>query len=251
MDSDATAGHFEAVADQVVLLAEHGCRIAIEQGNVLRLGRGEHVVAGGKVALFHLFLEQRAAQGVEENEMAITFKGPRMGMASFLAESKWGRCAAMKAGAQSNEKLYGWFWNPAVHFALAPGVSCYRANMEYAHGGISLKECLTLQLTVQSRVGASSLFDVRISNVRWVQQRCHVSLQGITDGLLIDIREAPSKPDTSLLVGPPKQVSDPEPSFVVDDSHNGKAALVVLVDANGNVVTQVKTVVGGGLYGNA
>jgi hypothetical protein len=46
-------------------------------------------------------------------------------------------------------------------------------------------------------------------------------------------------------------VSDPEPSFVVDDSHNGKAALVVLVDANGNVVTQVKTVVGGGLYGNA
>ena len=176
---------------------------------------------------------------------------PKSEMASFLAESKWGRCAAMKAGAQSNEKLYGWFWNPAVHFALAPGVSCYRANMEYAHGGISLQECLTLQLTVQSRVGASSLFDVRISNVRWVQQRCHVSLQGITDGLLIDIREAPSKPDTSLLVGPPKQVSDPEPSFVVDDSHNGKAALVVLVDANGNVVTQVKTVVGGGLYGNA
>jgi len=35
----------------------------------------------------HLFLEQRAAQGVEENEMAITFKGPRMGMASFLADS--------------------------------------------------------------------------------------------------------------------------------------------------------------------
>jgi hypothetical protein len=35
----------------------------------------------------HLFLEQREAQGVEENEMAITFKGPRMGMASFLADS--------------------------------------------------------------------------------------------------------------------------------------------------------------------
>ncbi len=176
---------------------------------------------------------------------------PKAEMASFLAESKWGRCAAMKAGAQSKEKLYGWFWNPAVHFALAPGVSCYRANMEYAHGGISLQECLTLQLTVQSRVGASSLFDVRISNVHWVQQRCHVSLQGITEGLLLDIREAPSNPDTSMLVGPPKQVSDPEPSVVVDDSHNGKAAVVVLVDTNGNVVTQVKTVVGGGLYGNA
>jgi hypothetical protein len=157
----------------------------------------------------------------------------------------------MKAGAQSKEKLYGWFWNPAVHFALAPGVSCYRANMEYAHGGISLQECLTLQLTVQAKEGASSLFDVSISKVQWVQQRCNVTLQGLPDGLQIDIRETPNKPGSSLLASPPRQVQDPEPSFAVDDTHNGKAAVVVLLDANGNVVTQVKTVVGGGLYGNA
>ncbi len=176
---------------------------------------------------------------------------PKAEMASFLAESKWGRCAAMKTGAQSKEKLYGWFWNPAVHFALAPGVSCYRANMEYAHGGISLQECLTLQLTVQAKEAASSLFDVSISKVQWVQQRCHVTLQGLTDGLLVDIREAPSKPGSSLLASPPRQVQDPEPSFAVDDTHNDKAAVVVLLDANGNVVTQVKTVVGGGPHGNA
>jgi len=41
----------------------------------------------------HLFFEQREVQGAEENEMAITFKGPRMGMASFLADSGSGGAA--------------------------------------------------------------------------------------------------------------------------------------------------------------
>ena len=35
----------------------------------------------------HLFLERRDLQGAEENAMTLTFKGPRMGMASFLANS--------------------------------------------------------------------------------------------------------------------------------------------------------------------
>ena len=35
----------------------------------------------------HLILERRDAQGAEENEMTLTFKGPRMGLASFLANS--------------------------------------------------------------------------------------------------------------------------------------------------------------------
>jgi len=33
----------------------------------------------------HLFVEQRSPQGGEENEVTLTFKGPRMGMASWLA----------------------------------------------------------------------------------------------------------------------------------------------------------------------
>jgi len=41
----------------------------------------------------HLFFERRDMQGAEENEMAITFKGQRMGMASFLADSGSGGAA--------------------------------------------------------------------------------------------------------------------------------------------------------------
>jgi len=48
-------------------------------------------IAGNNLAnsqqVKHLFLERRDPQGVEENEMTITFKGPRMGLASFLASS--------------------------------------------------------------------------------------------------------------------------------------------------------------------
>jgi hypothetical protein len=41
----------------------------------------------------HLFLERRDAQAAEENSMTITFKGPRMGLASFLANSGSGGAA--------------------------------------------------------------------------------------------------------------------------------------------------------------
>jgi hypothetical protein len=41
----------------------------------------------------HLFLEQREIQGSEENEVTLTFKGPRMGMASWLASTGSGGAA--------------------------------------------------------------------------------------------------------------------------------------------------------------
>ncbi len=41
----------------------------------------------------HLFLERRDPRGVEENALTLTFRGPRMGMASFLANSGSGGAA--------------------------------------------------------------------------------------------------------------------------------------------------------------
>jgi hypothetical protein len=41
----------------------------------------------------HLFIERRSVQGVEENEMVLTFKGPRTALASFLANSGSGGAA--------------------------------------------------------------------------------------------------------------------------------------------------------------
>ena len=41
----------------------------------------------------HLFLEQRSSQGSEENEIAVSFKGPRTGLASILASAGSGGAA--------------------------------------------------------------------------------------------------------------------------------------------------------------
>jgi hypothetical protein len=47
----------------------------------------------GTEQMKHLFLEQRTQEGAEENEITLTFKGPRMGMSSWLASSGSGGAA--------------------------------------------------------------------------------------------------------------------------------------------------------------
>ena len=87
---------------------------------------------------------------------------PKVDLPAVLADNKWGRCAAIKSGAVTAERLFPWYWNPNQMFALADGVSCFRAGMEYAHGGLSLQECLTLRLSVVAGAGR-----------RRRTQRCH------------------------------------------------------------------------------
>jgi hypothetical protein len=52
-------------------------------------------------------------------------KLPTLQMSKDLTDNKWGRCASIKPGAFTGERLYPWFWNPNQQFALADGVSCY------------------------------------------------------------------------------------------------------------------------------
>jgi len=73
---------------------------------------------------------------------------PKAQLSSVLTDNKWGRCASLKPGASTDERLYPWYWNPNQHFVLADGISCFKQGKEYTHGGLSLQECLTLRLTV-------------------------------------------------------------------------------------------------------
>ena len=73
---------------------------------------------------------------------------PKSDLHGDFTETKWGRCASLKPSATTSERLYPWYWNPNKYFALADGVSCFKSGEEYAHGGLSLQECLTLHLTV-------------------------------------------------------------------------------------------------------
>jgi len=73
---------------------------------------------------------------------------PKVELKAFLTEDRWGRCAALKAEVQPGVQVFKWHWNPAVAIACPPGAGCYRAGMEYSHGGVSLQEMVTPRLCI-------------------------------------------------------------------------------------------------------
>lgn len=172
---------------------------------------------------------------------------PKIELPSALAVSRWGRCASLKPGASTQERLYPWYWNPTISFALADGVSCFRNGNEYAHGGLSLQECLTLQLAVSRVASAPPSGSVVLTDVVWKGLRCKVRVEGDVAGLLLDVRTQPGDGSTSVVFGTRPLKRDGTGSVVVEDEDlEGREATMVLIDAAGTLVAQVGTVIGGG-----
>ncbi len=170
---------------------------------------------------------------------------PKGDLPATLTENKWGRCAAIKPGAYTPARLYPWFWNPAHSFALADGVSCYRAGMEYAHGGLSLQECLTLALTVTAAKAAVRR-SVTLTDVGWKGMRCSIAVEGDASGLTADIRTHAGRPDSSLAVTPKPFKESGVVSLVVEDVDlAGTEATLVVLDAEGTLIAQMPTLLGG------
>ena len=173
---------------------------------------------------------------------------PKTELSAALTSSKWGRCAAIKNGAATDERLFPWFWNPHVHFALAGGISCFKAGEEYAHGGLSLQECLTLELFVaskNSRFGQDE--SVEITDVVWKGLRCNVALANAPAGkIYLDIRTEAGDPASSILFGVKPLKEDGTASVIVlDEEMEGEKAVIVLLDEENRLIAQKNTRIGG------
>ena len=116
---------------------------------------------------------------------------PKVQLPKYLTESRWSRCASIKDSSHVEVPVAGWSWNPQERFAYAPGVHCFVAGQEYAHGGVSLQECLVPVLAFVS-TGASAGVVVTVSEVQWVGLRCRVTVEPAADGLLADLRTKPN-----------------------------------------------------------
>lgn len=155
-----------------------------------------------------------------------------------LATTKWGRCAVLKDGAHSDERLYPWYWEPGQSFALADGVACYKKGEEYAHGGLSLQECLTLQLAVTAQTAVSQ-GAARIGDVGWKGMRVAVSLESPANGLQADVRLRAGDSASSVVVASKAFSEHGTCSLVVEDEDlEGQSAFLVVLDAGGALVAQ-------------
>lgn len=170
---------------------------------------------------------------------------PKTELSSALSDNKWGRCAALKNGAQTQERLFPWYWDPQYSFALADGISCFKKGEEYTHGGLSLQECFTLEITVSPRA-SSPLITLEITDVGWKGLRCHVAIEGKSSGCLLDIRKQAGNPDSSVVVAPkPFKPNGTSSVVVIDDSLEGSEAVIVLITSAGALAGQCDTIIGG------
>ncbi len=172
---------------------------------------------------------------------------PKVDLPKFLAESRWGRCAALKESVTPNLPLVPWRWDPAVWVAVAPGVATFYKGMEYAHGGVSLQECVIPIVTVRaSAAGAGSAG--KIGAVKWTGLRCKVAVEGATEGSRLDLRQKAGDATTSVLAKEAARLKggDAEIALYASDEHEGAAAFVVLLGPDASPVAKAQTVVGGG-----
>ena len=119
--------------------------------------------------------------------------------------------------------------------------------MEYAHGGLSLQECLTLELNVSSGISKASAVSVEFTDIVWKGLRCTVALDGEFSELLLDIRTQPGDSSSSVIVSVKPLKDNGTASVVVEKEElEGVSATIVLLNSNGELVAQTDTVIGGG-----
>jgi hypothetical protein len=169
---------------------------------------------------------------------------PKTELPKHQAETRWGRCAVLKDTAHGTPLTFGWDWCKDVQVAYAPGVSSFIAGADYAHGGLSLQECLVPVLDLVVAAPAATA-QVAIKAVTWKGLRCVVEVDSPSAGLTVDVRTKPALA-TSSLVASVKPLEDGKASVAVaDDDNLGAAAVVVILAADGQVLQKQATTVGG------
>jgi len=171
---------------------------------------------------------------------------PKVEMPKYLAETRWTRCGILKPGAKVELPIVQWHWNPEVAVVVAPGIGSFRANTDFSHGGLSLQECVILELFV--RPAATSAPAAVIESHRWMGLRCRVKMTGARCGWRVDLRTKAADPNASVVKGKePKPVNlEGETSLVVDNPDlEGTTVFLVLLDQEGQVVAKKSTIVGG------
>lgn len=169
---------------------------------------------------------------------------PKVELPGYLADTRWGRCAILKTSSSTDLPSFSWHWAPEVHVVAPHGIGCFVAGHEYAHGGLSLQECVVPFFTV--RGGGGAVVTAEVEEIQWRGFRCRIRVQTGTEGLSADLRVKPGDPASSIAAEPKPLDAEGQVSLLVpDDSYEGSAVTLVILDASGTVIAKESTTVGG------
>ncbi len=246
---------YQVLANSDVGSPAPSARAWAEYGEVDRLGHALQIKLAGQVdEQLTLFLERihslllagwKRVHVVTDHGWLLLPGGlPSVQLPHYLVGSRWARCANLRETGQVSVPTAGWFWNAEENFAFGPGVSCFGAGNAYAHGGLSLQECLVPELvfTLETTEAATA---VKIAEVVWSGLRCRILVEPPTGGLKVDLRSKANDPSTSFSLAK-ATTADGRISLVVsDDSLEGTTVSIVLLDDSGKVLGKQATTVGG------
>jgi hypothetical protein len=169
---------------------------------------------------------------------------PKVDLPKYLTETRWRRCAVVQEGAGRDIPRAPWFWNSTVSFAFGRGVYCFTQGSVYAHGGLSLQECLVPEITVRGSEKAAGGVVV-ISEVHWAGLRCRMRTEPGAEGFSVELRTRLNDPDSRI--GEAKTIdSEGRAALLVeDDGLAGSSVLVVVIDSLGQVKARFSTIIGG------
>ena len=169
---------------------------------------------------------------------------PKVDLPKYLTASRWARCAAIKGGSKVEVPTVKWHWNAHERVAVAPGIACFGAGNEYAHGGLSLQESLVPVIRVTAGETAAKTA-AKIGDVSWVGLRCRVQVETAAPGLSVDLRSKVNDPSSSVGKVRPVDANGAASLLVADDELEGTLAVVVVLDASGHVIAKLPTIIGG------
>lgn len=173
-------------------------------------------------------------------------KLPKVELPKHLADPRKGRCARLKPDADVPEAIVApWSWDADVRIALAPGIATFVEGKTYDHGGVSPQECVVPVVTCRL-ASSAAVEQVEITDMRWVGLRLRATLAGAHSGCSVDLRRKAADAETTLAGGARAVEEEGSASVLVpDDSLLGEAATFVVLDANGAVLLQRPTIIGG------
>lgn len=168
---------------------------------------------------------------------------PKVDLPRHLTESRWSRCAVIAGdGSAAGMPQAPWHWNGNQWFATAPGISCFNRSEAYAHGGLSIQECLIPDLLVkrtEQEVTAS------VTAITWRGLRCFVEAKIQGGQATADLRLERPSGDSVVAAAKPVESDGAVSLVLADDEHENDALVLVLIFApTGRILASQPTRVG-------